>query len=262
MYRWTEEKLRWMMAANRRIPLYQDIISQFNDIIGQDAVVCDAGCGPGGLSLALARYVKEVVAADTDARAIELLERERQRLGLLNITPICADIFSDKIAERFDVMVFCRFGQIKDILPTAYRYDCSHLVVVKQNNRRHRFDFSQMENGRNSFASLLDQISTLDIPFIVREGSFESGQPFTSLDDARRFFAAYDKSGTGGNLSDEALLERLFLVDDAAYPYFLPAKEELGIVICELRPAGKDQIGSMGASGSSGEKISLQGEFL
>ncbi len=240
MYMWTDDTLRWMMAATRRTPLYSGIVGLLDGIISSDSIVCDAGCGTGGLSLALAPKVREVIAVDSDKRAVELLTAETRRNGIENLTPVCADIFTDRIASRFDTMVFCRFGGLGEILPTAYRYDSEKLVIIKQKNRRHRFDFQQTENERRSCDMLLKQLGEARIPYQLRCGTFESGQPFTSMDDARAFFRTYEKTDALSELTDAQLQKRLIETRDADFPYYLPAQAEMCAVICELRPAREE----------------------
>ncbi len=240
MYMWTDDTLRWMMAATRRTPLYSGIVGLLEGIISSDSIVCDAGCGTGGLSLALAPKVREVIAVDSDRKAVELLTAETRMNGIDNLTPVCADIFTDRIASRFDTMVFCRFGGLGEILPTAYLYDSEKIVIIKQKNRRHRFDFQRTENERRSYDMLIKQLAEARLPYRLRCGTFESGQPFTSMDDARAFFRAYDKTDGLGELTDAQLRKRLVVTEEPDFPYYLPAQAEMCAVICELRPAREE----------------------
>ncbi len=236
MYLWSDDTLRWMMTATRHTPLYSGIASLLEDIISSESIVCDAGCGTGGLSLALAPKVRKIVAVDSERRAIDILKDEVRDAHIDNIAPICADIFGDKLAESFDTMIFCRFGRLPEILPTAYRYGCEKIVIIKQKNRKHRFDFQQTANERNSSDALLQQLDEAAIPYESRTGVFESGQPFTSLADARAFFKAYDKSGGQKELSDAQLMERIMPTGKEEFPYHLPAQAEIRAVICDLQP--------------------------
>lgn len=240
MYMWTDDTLQWMMAATRHTPLYSGIVSLFEDIILLESIICDAGCGTGGLSLALAPKVRQVVAVDSDERAIKLLRKEAQAKRIGNLTPICADIFTDKIAEYFDTMIFCRFGKLEEILPTAYRYGSKRIVIIKQRNQRHRFDFQQVEHERHSCDTLLQRLAEARISYELRSGTFESGQPFTSLNDARAFFRTYAKNGGSMELTDAQLQERIIATGDPVFPYHLPAQAELCAVICELQPAREE----------------------
>lgn len=244
MYTWTNEKLRWMMNATRYTTLYSDIAMLIEDIISPNTELCDAGCGTGGLSIALSPKVQHITAVDADPRVIEQLQSSIRKLAIDNVTPLCADIFSETpiTVQPFDTMVFCRFGHLPEILSTADRSHCGQVIIIKQKNHRHRFDFQQSQNERNSYNELLQQLDSAGIPYQERIGIVESGQPFTSLEDARAFFAAYDKSGIQQDLSDKQLMERIIPTENQDFPYLLPAQAELGVLTCSLVTAQKVDI--------------------
>ena len=91
--------------------------------------VCDAGCGLGFLSLALAPHVRHVTAADCDAQALSVLKEELAARHIENVTPLCTDIFTDRPAEPYDAMVFCFFGSMDEILSVA-RSRCRGTVIA------------------------------------------------------------------------------------------------------------------------------------
>lgn len=59
--------------------------------IGPEDVVLEIGAGLGALTLALARTAKAVLAVETDARLVGLLQTEILAAGLANVTVIHAD---------------------------------------------------------------------------------------------------------------------------------------------------------------------------
>jgi len=59
--------------------------------IGPDDVVLEIGAGLGALTLALAKSARAVLAVETDAQLIRLLETEVLAAGLANVTVIHAD---------------------------------------------------------------------------------------------------------------------------------------------------------------------------
>lgn len=71
-------------AASHKESTYADeFLARFN--WQPEWTVLDAGCGPGTLSLPLARQVKEVTALDFSAAMLTELAREQTRQGLTNI---------------------------------------------------------------------------------------------------------------------------------------------------------------------------------
>jgi|SRR5215467_6602312 len=57
-----------------------------------DARVLDAGSGVGRITLAMAKYVKEVVAVDISPKSIEQLCRHADELGLHNVSAFASDL--------------------------------------------------------------------------------------------------------------------------------------------------------------------------
>ena len=68
--------------------------------------VLDYGCGTGNLSLALAKYVGCVVAADSSTGMIEQLKMKLDERGGDKITPQTADLCAGDVIEgKFDLIV-------------------------------------------------------------------------------------------------------------------------------------------------------------
>ena len=97
-----------------------------SQVLPPGARVCDAGCGLGGLSLALAPYCRAVVAADLSAEAIRHLEAQPLPP---NVEPRRCDVLADTPDEPYDAMVFCFFGRTDEILSAARR-QCTGTVAV------------------------------------------------------------------------------------------------------------------------------------
>jgi len=72
-----------------------------------DARVLDLGTGTGAIALALASENSgwKILAVDTVVGAVELAEKNRQRLGLDNVSVIRSDWFENIPAQKFDLIV-------------------------------------------------------------------------------------------------------------------------------------------------------------
>jgi len=72
-----------------------------------DARVLDLGTGTGAIALALASENSgwKILAVDTVAGAVALAEKNRQRLGLDNVSVIRSDWFENIPAQKFDLIV-------------------------------------------------------------------------------------------------------------------------------------------------------------
>jgi len=90
---------RWRTAENSAGYLLDSLHA------GQDLL--DVGCGPGTVSLDLARRVRpgRVVGLDRAAEVVEEAERLRVEAGMGNVTFVCGDVYSLDIADAsFDVV--------------------------------------------------------------------------------------------------------------------------------------------------------------
>ncbi|MBN2870360.1 MAG: methyltransferase domain-containing protein [Campylobacterales bacterium] len=73
-----------MAQSTINSPYVEDFISRME--LRGDEVVLDIGCGPGALSVPLAKRVKEVIAIDFSAGMLEELRAYASREGVTNIT--------------------------------------------------------------------------------------------------------------------------------------------------------------------------------
>ncbi|MDO9208182.1 MAG: class I SAM-dependent methyltransferase [Sulfuricurvum sp.] len=81
-----DEKSKDMAASTIDSPYVNDFISRM-DITG-DEVILDIGCGPGALSIPLAKRVKQVIAIDFSTQMLAELEAYAAREGVTNIKTI------------------------------------------------------------------------------------------------------------------------------------------------------------------------------
>lgn len=78
-----DEKSKDMAASTINSPYVDDFISRM-ELTG-DEVILDIGCGPGALSVPLAKRVKEVIAIDFSAQMLDELRAYAAREGVANI---------------------------------------------------------------------------------------------------------------------------------------------------------------------------------
>ena len=230
MYRWTTDSIRFRIDAAEQVRYDDAIVAQIVPQLSTDAHICDAGCGIGYTSLALARHCARVTAIDTSKEALSILRTNCFKDNITNIDVIEGDLFSMHPAQAYDAMLFCFFGHLEETLRVAKEQCSGTLFMVKKNWQRHRFTPGEVPLERFTFQRTLQELDALEIPYRAETVLLEMGQPFRSLQDAALFFETYRHEGDDTALSQERLKSLLLSKDSSAFPYFLPAKQTLGFI--------------------------------
>lgn len=223
MFKWTQERIAYMDDACRRTDFHQRLAAELRLYLEQTDRICDAGCGLGYLSLALAPYVGAVTAVERDGHALAVLEREVKARGIANVEAVQGDALAYRPDELFDAMVFCFFGSMEEIMAAAARCCRGTVLAVVRNDARHRFSGKDREPGRHSYETACRILTEKGISFTARTTAFDFDQPFRSLEAARRFFELY-----GGNKGWRSLLVE---TGDPELPWRLPSRREFGLIV-------------------------------
>ena len=108
-----DEKSSDMAQSTINSPYVNDFISRMN--ITGDEVILDIGCGPGALSIPLAKRVKEVIAIDFSAQMLAELEAYAAREGITNIKTYHLSWEDDWSAlPQADIVVASRSMEVND----------------------------------------------------------------------------------------------------------------------------------------------------
>lgn len=236
---WTPDMVRFMADAIRVNGSCAAMAAALSQVLPPGARVCDAGCGLGGLSLALAPYCRAVVAADLSAEAIRHLEAQPLPP---NVEPRRCDVLADTPDEPYDAMVFCFFGRTDEILSAARRQCTGTVAVLKRCGRDHRFSRGK-DHPRQGFEELCRELEEKGIPYQSRVLELDMGQPFRSLEDAAVFFRTHSRDDPA-ELTPEALQSRLQRRDDPEFPWYFPVNEPIGLLwfqACEIPDKEKER---------------------
>ena len=228
MFEWTEERVSFMADACERTDFHEKLAALLAPYLKKTDSVCDAGCGLGYLSLALSPLVGHVTAAERDDRALDVLRRQLARRHIRNVTPLCTDVLAYTPSEPFDAMVFCFFGSMEEIVAAARRQCRGTVLLIRRDYAYHRFSTGRVPVGFTA-ADSEDTLRHLGLSYRMERFSLEFGQPLRSLEDARRFFRLYDRSGAG-----EPPLHRLVPGPGPEFPYYLPNRKELCLLAVEI----------------------------
>lgn len=109
-----DEKSADMAQSTINSPYVNDFISRMQ--LSGDEVILDIGCGPGALSIPLAKRVKEVIAIDFSAQMLEELKAYAAREGVTNIKTYHLGWDDDwSTLPQADIVVASRSMEVSDI---------------------------------------------------------------------------------------------------------------------------------------------------
>lgn len=228
---WTPDMIRFMQDAAEYGNYYETFASVIAKSLDKTMRICDAGCGLGYLSLALALYCKEVTAIDCEEKAIDVLRKNVIEKNIGNVVPVLDDFFSQKPKELFDGMVCCFFGHIERILSAVTHQSTpdGRLFLIQKGWQNHRFSKNHEPLTRFTLKNAEEYLRTHDVPYSIEMVLCEMGQPFRSLSDAARFFQMYDK-GTGERIDEQEVKCSLTQTNNQAFPFFYSSLCQVGII--------------------------------
>ena len=215
MFQWNAEKVRFMEDAAAWGDFHARLAAEMAPYLPRDGHVCDAGCGTGHLALALAPYVKRVTAVDVSAQALALLTENCRKRGAANIDIRCGDIARLPPEQPYDAMVFCFFGHIEEILTISAAQCRGTVLAVMRNDGCHRFSAAQGAVRHGGYPRGAAELTARGIPFHAVERELPMGQPFRTIDDARRFFQLYRRPDDTTPVTDDFLRQRLEFINRA-----------------------------------------------
>ena len=234
MYLWTPDSIRFRVDAAEYTKYDDAIVAQILPHLSAKAHVCDAGCGLGFTSLALARHCARVSAVDASKEALAILRDNIAAGTIQNIDVVEGDLFLMEPEQKYDAMLFCFFGRLEETLRAAKAQCAGTVFLVKKNWHNHRFTPGETPLKRFTFQQTLAELEALQIPCRAETFPLEMGQPFRSIDDAMLFFETYRQDDDKADLAQDTVKRLLRVTDSDIFPYFLPATRTLGIIAVDV----------------------------
>ncbi len=229
MFCWNADMIRFLCDAAEQVGFYDTLARLALERMPGAKNVVDAGCGLGYLSLALAKRVSSVTAADMSAPALVVLRQNIDKCGAGNIRVLEGDIFAHEERPPFDGAVFCFFGGTEETLRFIRRNCTGKAVLFKKYWDTHRFSLQDEPLGKYSCKNACAELDGLNVPYRLESVPVEMGQPFRSAEDAVTFFRLH-RRGEQADVSEAAVLQRLAKTDSAEFPYYMPAKRPVGVI--------------------------------
>lgn len=230
MQLWYEDMVRFMKDASEYGTYNQELTKMMVPHLTKDTHICDAGCGLGYLSLAMAAHVGKVTSVEKNPDAVAVLQENCRRFGIANIMSRCGELDETIPDEKYDAMVFCFFGHIQEIL-TAAKAQCSgNVFIITRNYTTHRFSVGSHKTGSYGYKSASETLTAQGIAYEERIFELEFGQPFRTFSDARRFFEIYSKDKDKTAITDEFLRSKVVETGREDFPLYMPHRRSLALL--------------------------------
>lgn len=232
---WHTDMIRFLEDASEYGDYYQTLAQKILPFLPPDAHICDAGSGLGYLALALAPHVRKVTAVEKHSNAAAVLEGKCRDLAITNVVSRKGNIDNILPEETYDAMAFCFFGQAQQILKLAKAQCSGQVFVFTRNYTEHRFSAGNHTSNWEGYPQLRELLDRLNIPAHQEFISVEFGQPFRSLEDARRFFDLYSKDSDKSVLTEEFLRQKTRQTGREDFPLYMPHKREIAFIRFQVK---------------------------
>ena len=235
MQLWEKDMVRFMKDASEHGNYNQVLAEMLSPHLDENTHICDAGCGLGYLSLALAPYAGQVTGVERNPDAAAVLAENIEKRGLKNVNVRCGAIEETTPETPYDAMVFCFFGGIDEILRLAKAQCRGKVFIITRNYTTHRFSVGSHKTGTYGYRTSHDTLTAQGIPFTETTMELEFGQPFRCFEDARRFYETYSKDADKTVITDEFLREKLTEDPKGEYPWYMPHRRSLALLMFETK---------------------------
>lgn len=227
---WNEQSIAWFLDASAYTGFHEALAARLKPFLPEGGSLCDVGCGLGRIDLALAPHAGEITAVDTDARVINILKGDAEKLGLGNITARVGD--AGDISGRYDVIFMSFFGTsgwvVDRFLPM-----CGQLIrIVNSENRGHLYPEKYRRNKRGTAAMVEADLRQRRIPYRLEQWELEYGQPLRSEKDARAFVRHHAPQISVGELED-FLSRHAQATGRKDFPLYLPNLKRMSIFMMQ-----------------------------
>ncbi|MBN2794116.1 MAG: class I SAM-dependent methyltransferase [Clostridia bacterium] len=191
--------------------------------------VCDAGCGLGYMSLALAKHCTKVDSVDLAQPPLEILRANITKENITNINVIEKNINNHMPEQMYDKMVFSFFGSTEEALRIGKKMCKDQLILFKNDSSFHRFTMKQKPNKGHTFETSKRTLEKLNIPYRVDKILLEMGQPFRTLEDAQVFFNLYNRE-PNEPVNLEVIKSSLKQIKGTEFQYFYSVLKPIAII--------------------------------
>ena len=239
VFRWTDEIIAFMTDASVWGDSFYRLKKALSPYLAPGDRVLDAGCGLGYLAQAVAPLCHQVVGVDIARKPVEAFARRLAHGGSGNVEARQGDVFALPPWELFDKIICCMFGGLEDALALARQYlkPKGQVILLMRNWPGQRFSLTRPPVEKRRVVPTLQALIQMGIPYRTRSLPLTMDQPFRSLTEAVRFFEIYGNQ-EAVPLSPKAVLSRLTPQTNPTFPYVLPVRKDMGLIVLRGQDIG------------------------
>jgi SAM-dependent methyltransferase len=226
---WGNKAAGWFIKASEYTGYHRHLADILKQHMLPNSTLCDLGCGMGLIDFVLADYLSHITCVDIDKEAIGLLEIERARRGIKNITALHTDAAKLQGSWDYGLMLYFH-GKFSDN-PSHYLNLFNHKLfyIVHADPLDSQKDTKPERTKCSSVSSIRKELEQAGIAYELEHHALEYGQPFVSVEEAIDFAQTYKICPEG---KEEAFLRaNLQEANTADYQYYLPHTKRFGMFI-------------------------------
>jgi SAM-dependent methyltransferase len=226
LFDWKEDTIRWFVDASEFTGYHRKLSHRIAPMIENYSTLCDIGCGLGILDLHLSPFIKKINCFDINEKALAYLKGAINKNNLTNIEVQQKNC--ESLSDFYDCILLSFFGSrnIHKYLPHCKKL----IVIIGGDNTSHMYPTnsnSKIPKDRNTYKEVEKYLKVSGIPYNLDTLFLDFGQPFVSLEDARKYVG--NLSGNATEEDIEGFIQRNIKKLNGDFPYYMAHEKEVGI---------------------------------
>lgn len=226
MFVWSEQSRAWYIDAARSSSYHREQAALCASFLHGPTTVAEFGCGPGFLSMELAKLGFATTGLDMDAGCMDFARRESAQRCLTNIVFEERDALALDADASWDCVVCCHFGDLATDLDTLLSHTRNILLAFVRRPEEEPLVPGRERRCKQDASSVTESLRQRGAGFVRTDCDFEFGQPFASSGEARNFVRHYTKNALSDSEAEAFLAPRLVQTPSG---FYLPHKKRLAL---------------------------------
>lgn len=223
LFTWNTDTIGWYLSANSYTGFYKRIAETVAPVLVGSTCLCDLGCGLGLFDFEVASQFDKIDCIDVNETVLLSIRERAAQQGITNIVTHMDDCY--RITGAWDIVFMSFFGscELDRFLPLCKKL----LAVVSVTSDSELFPMKQRYK-KNTVGDTVKYLHEKKIEYRLTYRQIDFGQPFISLEDARRFVKCYVPDISDDD-RDDYLCKKLRETHGENFPYYLPRTKSIGI---------------------------------